>query len=297
MVSARTHEALAGGIAGFLVFAGAHASSVPISAAGASAATREGVMAPFIFAYTAIVFWATGGDIGNDPNSLWQQSLRFIHTNIWFVLMIASGFFAASVAVTMAGKKWCEHALKKPCSATGMMAQEICPDAQGPGFVGCVQEEAVAVTKAATKDLNYAMDLTMDSFAGIGDAIQAGRKMFDQIRNGIESAITDVIRRVVGAMTPAVRSALGLKALIGQLEGVLAAMAFLVLSGVMTVKSFIGGSIQAGDTAVGALAITAVILFATFEFVPAAIALGITIAVGVPLALISDLARDLGISW
>lgn len=297
MVSARTHEALVGGLAGFLVYAAAHASSVPVTAAGAGAAAREGVMAPLIFAYTALAFWATGGDIGDDPNSLWQQSLRFIHTNIWFVLMIASGFFAASVVATLAGKKWCEHALKKPCTATGMMAQEICPDAQGPGFVGCVQEEAVAVTKAATTDLNYAMDLTMDSFAGIGDALQAARMMFDQIRNGIESAISDMTRRVVGAMTPAVRSALGLKALIGQLEGVLTTMAFLVLSGIMTVKSFIGGSIQAGDTAVAALAVTAAILFATFEFVPAAIALGITIAVGIPLALISDLARDLGISW
>lgn len=288
---------MAGGLAGFLVYAAAHASSVPISTAGAGVAVREGVMAPLIFAYTALAFWATGGDIGNDPNSLWQQSLRFIHNNIWFVLMIASSFFAASVVAMLAGKKWCVHALKKPCTATGMMAQEICPDAQGPGFVGCVQEETVAVTKAATTDLNYAINLTMDSFAGIGDAIDAARKLFDQIRNGIESAISDMVRRTVGAMTPAVRSALGLKALIAQLEGVLTTMTFLMLSGIMTVKSFIGGSIQAGDMAVAALAITAIILFATFEFVPAAIALGITIAVAVPLALISDLARDLGISW
>lgn len=297
MASAQTHETLVGMLAGFLVYAAAYASSVPVSTVGASAAAREGIMAPLIFAYTALAFWATGGDIGNDPNSLWQQSLKFIHTNIWLVLMIASGFFAASVVATMAGKKWCKHALKKPCTAIGMMAQEICPDAQGPGFVGCVQEEAVAATKAATTDLNYAMDLTTASFAGIGDAIQAGRMMFAQIRDGIENAISDMTRRVVGAMTPAVRSALGLKALIGQLEGVLTTMAFLVLSGIMTVKSFIGGSIQAGDTAVAALAITAAILFATFEFVPAAIALGITIAVAIPLALISDLARDLGISW
>jgi len=297
MMSARTHETIAGVVAGFLVYAAAHASSVPISTAGAGAAAREAVLAPLIFAYTALAFWATGGDVGDDPNSLWQQSLRFIHTNIWFVLMIASGFFAASVVATLAGKRWCEHALRDPCSATGMMAQEICPDAQGPGFVGCVQEEAVVVTKAVTTDLNYAMKLTMASFAGIGDAIQAARQLFAQIRNGIESAVSDMTRRVVGSMTPAVRSALGLKAMMGQLQGVLATMAFLVLSGIMTVKSFIGGSIQAGDTAVGALAITAAILFATFEFVPAAIALGITIAVGVPLAMISDLARDLGISW
>lgn len=297
MASTQTHETLVGALAGFFVYAAAHASSVPVSTAGASSAAREGVMAPLIFAYTALTFWATGGDIGNDSNSLWQQSLKFIHNNIWFVLMIASGFFSASVVARLAGKKWCEHALKNPCTATGMMAQEICPDAQGPGFVGCVQEEAVAATKAATTDLNYAMDLTTASFAGIGDAIQAGRMMFAQIRNGIEGAISDMTRRVVGAMTPAVRSALSLKALVAQLEGVLTTMTFLLLSGIMTVKSFIGGSIQAGDTAVAALAITAAILFATFEFVPAAIALGITIAVGVPLALISDLARDLGISW
>lgn len=300
MLTTATRDYLIAGLVGLAVYSAAGLASRAIPGDAGQVA-----LAPFVFAFTLLAFFMSGdnnAELPIDQLSGWQLAMRFVHANIWLVLTVASGLYAAHVLATRVWRRWCNHALKTPCTAAGMMAQEVCPNAQGPGFVGCVQEEAVVVTKAATADLRYATDLVTASFGGIGDALNAGRKMFDQIRTGIEAAVGEMLQRVLGAMVPAVRGGLSLKAMTGQLQGVLATTAYLLLAGLMGAKSFIGGFIQMGDTTVAALATTLAVLivamiFDPFLAIPAAVVGGILAAVSIPLALVTAMAKGLGISW
>jgi hypothetical protein len=266
---------------------------------------RQIVLAPLIFAYTLLAFLLSrDGSSGIPEASLtgWQMAMRFLNGNIWFVLTIASGFYVGHVLAMRVWGRWCEHALKTPCTAAGMMAQEICPNAQGPGFVGCVQEEAVAVTKAATADLRFVQDLVLDSFSGIGDALNAGRELFAQIRKGVETVVDNMYHQVIGSLTPVVQAGLSVRAMMGQMQAVLATMAYLLLAGLMGAKSFIGGFIQVGNTTVGILSATLAIMIAVMFFspwmaIPAAVIAGVLAAVAIPLRMVTDMAHGLGISW
>jgi flagellar biosynthesis protein FliQ len=300
MLTTATRDYLIGGLMGLAVYsaAGLTAQSIPTGA-------RDLVLVPLIFVYTILAYIVSAGADGVDPDapmSGWQLAMAFVHTNPWLVLTVASAFFSIQVLVDRIGQKWCAHALKTPCTVTGMMAQEVCPNANGPGFVGCVQDEAVKVTKAATTDLRYATDLVTDAFAGIGDALNAARDLFNQIRKGIEAVVGEIGQRLVSAMVPVVQSGLSLKAMVGQLQAVLATVAYLLLSGLMAAKSFIGAFIQVGDTTVGILGGTlavmlAVMFFAPWMAIPAAVIAGVLAAVAIPLSLVTDMAKGLGISW
>ncbi len=299
-VSSTTRDYLVTGTLGLGVYSAASLTSrvIPGSA-------RTIVLAPLIFAYSVLIFLLSRDNTTGVPEASltgWQMTMRFLNNNIWLVLTVASGFYMGHILAMRVWGRWCENALKTPCTAAGMMAQEICPNAQGPGFVGCVQEEAVAVTKAATADLRFAMDLITDSFAGIGEALNASREMFDQIRNSIEKVITNMFNQVLGSMTPMVQATLSMKAMIGQMQAVMATIAYLLLAGLMGVKSFIGGFIQTGDTTVGILSVTLAIMLAVMFFspwmaVPAAVIAGVLAAVAIPLELVTSMAKGLGISW
>jgi hypothetical protein len=146
------------------------------------------------------------------------------------------------------------------------------------------------------------MDLITDSFAGLGDALNAGRELFNQIRKGVEGAVLEIVHRAVGAMTPAVQAGLSIKAMVGQLQGVLASIAYLLLAGLMAAKSFIGGFIQVSTTTVEILGATlavmlAVMFFSPWMAIPAAVIAGILAAVAIPLELVTAMAKGLGISW
>jgi hypothetical protein len=300
MFTTATRDYLIGSMIGIAVYsaAGLTAQSVPTG-------VRNVIIVPLIFAYTILAYIVSAGaDIVDPaiPMSGWQLAMAFVHTNAWLVLSVASAFFAIHVIIARIGEKWCTHALKTPCTVAGMMAQEMCPNAKGPGFVGCVQDEAAKVTKSAMTDISYTTDLVTNAFAGIGDAQNAAREVFNQIRKGTEAVISEMGQKVVSAMIPAVQSGLSLKAIVGQMQAVLATVAYLMLTGLMAAKSFIGGFIQVGNTTVDVLAGTlavflAIMFFAPWMAVPAAIIAGILAAVAIPLSLVTDMAKDLGISW
>ena len=299
MLTTATRDYLIAALAGLGVYSAAGLTS-KVAPSGA----RQYILAPLIFAYTILAFFMSAQDTAAGPEGLsgWQLAMHFIHTNVWMVLTVASGLFAAHILASRVWRRWCTVALKDPCSATGLMAQEVCPNSQGPGFVGCVQQEAVAVTKAATTDLKYAMDLGLDALGGIGDAMSAAQSEFAQIRQGLEAAFASMSTRVLGAMLPAVRSGLSMKAMMGQMQAVMATMAYLLLAGLMSAKAFIGGFIQVSNTTVDILAATlavfvAIMFFAPWMAIPAAVVGGTLAAVAIPLGVVTDMAKGLGISW
>ena len=156
--------------------------------------------------------------------------------------------------------------------------------------------------KAASNDLRFASALVSNTFAGLADAINAGRGVFNQIRTGVEGAFTKMLNSVLASTLPAVRSGLHVKAMMGQMQAVLASVAYLLLAGLMSMKAAIGGFLQVSDTTVeilgGTLAVMlAVMFFAPWLAVPAGIIAGILAIVADPLILVSRMAKGLGIQW
>ena len=237
------------------------------------------------------------------PRSIFEQSMSFINKNFY----IYGSFLCTLVVFQILGltvlTTWCQGAMKKPCSPQGLIASEICPKTGSKNqFITCVQQEAVVVMKAASNDLRFASALVSNTFAGLAHAMNAARGVFNQIRTGVEGAFTKILNTVLASTLPAVRSGLHVKAMMGQMQAVLASVAYLLLAGLMSMKAAIGGFLQVSDTTVEILGSTlgimlAVMFFAPWLAVPAAVIAGILAIVADPLILVSRMAKGLGIQW
>lgn len=237
------------------------------------------------------------------PKSLFEHAMRFIAENFWIYGSLLATLVAGQFLGLTALRGWCQNAMNDPCSPQGLIASDICPNTgTGHQLTTCVQQEAVGVMKHASNDLRFASSLVSNSFAGASDAVNAARGQFNQIRTGIDGALTSILNGVMASSLPALRSGLQLKGMMGQMQAVLASVAYLLLSGLMSMRATIGGFLQVSDTTVEILGSTlavmlAVMFFAPWLAVPAAVIAGILAAVADPLILVSDMAKGLGIRW
>ena len=257
-----------------------------------------GVLVPISLALMYLTKQFTG-----PPKSLFESSMSFIRENFWVYGSALTTLVAGQILGLTVLTGWCRNAMKDPCSPQGLIASEICPNTgSGHQFTTCVQNEAVEVMKEASNDLRFASSLVSNTFAGLADAMNAARGQFNQIRTGVEGAFTNMLNGVLASSLPALRSGLQLKGMMGQMQAVLASVAYLFLSGLMSMRATIGSFLQVSDTSVeilgGTLAVMlAVMFFAPWLAVPAAVIAGILAVVAEPLILVSDMAKGLGIQW
>ena len=299
MVSAITSNFLITIVFAFLVY-----SLASITALGMPVKGQVGRMATLALAlipFTALAYYISKSYEG-EVTSKYELAMNFLNKNFQIFLIIVSILFISHNVAVLFLQKWCQRMSKKPCSVMAMMAREICQNAGGPGFGGCAQAEAVNYAKHATSDLKFSAELVGDSFSGLGDAINDARYEFNQIRTGIDDAFTAMYQGIIGSMLPELSAALHVKAMMGQMQAVLATVAYLLLAGLMGVKAFIGGFLQVSDTTVEILGATLAVMLAVMFFspwlaVPAGIIAGILAIVAEPLIVISRMARGLGIQW
>lgn len=241
--------------------------------------------------------------INGEPQSLYEKGLRFINENFWVFSSLLATYLTLQIFVIIVLSKWCQKAMMNPCSPMGLIASDICSNNGNKNqFTTCIQQEAVGVMKLASNDLRFTSAIVSNTFAGISDAMNAVRGQFSQIRTGVEGALTNILNSTLASTLPAVKSGLQVKAMMGQMQAVLASIAYLFLAGLMSMKAAIGGFLQASDTTVevlgGTLAVMlAVMFFSPWLAVPAGIIAGILAIVAEPLVLVSAMAKGLGIQW
>ncbi len=263
---------------------------------------RMAVITLILIPLTAIVYVISGKFTGI-PQSQYEEGVQFLHNNFSVFASLLAIYITIQILGLTVLTNWCQGAMKKPCSPQGLIASEICPKTGSKNqFTTCVQQEAVVVMKAASNDLRFASALVSNTFAGLADAMNAARGVFNQIRTGVEGAFTNMLNSVLASTLPAVRSGLHVKAMMGQMQAVLASVAYLLLAGLMSMKAAIGGFLQVSDTTVEILGSTlgimlAVMFFAPWLAVPAAVIAGILAIVADPLILVSRMAKGLGIQW
>jgi len=288
-----------------LIFAGLAltlANSATMGMVGGNTLLRITAVTGVLIPISLLIFYISREFVGA-PRSIFEQSMSFINKNFY----IYGSFLCTLVVFQILGltvlTTWCQGAMKKPCSPQGLIASEICPKTGSKNqFITCVQQEAVVVMKAASNDLRFASALVSNTFAGLAHAMNAARGVFNQIRTGVEGAFTKILNTVLASTLPAVRSGLHVKAMMGQMQAVLASVAYLLLAGLMSMKAAIGGFLQVSDTTVEILGSTlgimlAVMFFAPWLAVPAAVIAGILAIVADPLILVSRMAKGLGIQW
>ena len=270
--------------------------------AGGSQIGRMAAVVALLVPVSLLLLYLTK-QFSGPPKSLFERAISFVGDNFWVYGSVLATLVAGQIlGLTVLGG-WCQNATKDPCSPQGLIASEICPNTgTGHQFTTCVQDEAVEVMKEASNDLRFASSLVSNSFAGLADAMNAARGQFNQIRTGVEGAFTSLLNGVLASSLPALRSGLQLKGMMGQMQAVLASVAYLFLSGLMSMRATIGGFLQVSDTSVeilgGTLAVMlAVMFFAPWLAVPAAVIAGILAIVAEPLILVSDMAKGLGIQW
>lgn len=288
-----------------IIFAGLAltlANTATMGMVGGNTLLRMTAVTGVLIPISVLIFYVSREFI-DSPTSIFEQSMSFINKNFWLYGSILCTLVVFQILGLTVLTNWCQGAMKNPCSPQGLIASEICPQSGSKNqFTTCVQQEANVVMKAASNDLRFASALVSNTFAGLADAINAGRGVFNQIRTGVEGAFTKMLNSVLASTLPAVRSGLHVKAMMGQMQAVLASVAYLLLAGLMSMKAAIGGFLQVSDTTVeilgGTLAVMlAVMFFAPWLAVPAGIIAGILAIVADPLILVSRMAKGLGIQW
>jgi hypothetical protein len=154
-------------------------------------------------------------------------------------------------------------------------------------FDYCTQNIVKSVTGGATQPLTFITNMLNSLFDSIKHAINGIRDVINKIRLQIAAVVKEIMGRILNMMIPLQQIIIGLKDMLGKIQGALTASLFTLLGAYYTLKSLMGAIAQLIVTIlIGLAAMVAVLWIVPFTWGAAAVNTAMFLAISVPMALI-----------
>lgn len=171
----------------------------------------------------------------------------------------------------------------------GMTASEYTLD----NFHYCAQNILSNTTASATQPLTYVTQL-LQSFADqIRNSIQSIRSMFDKVRSSMQAVSEEIMGRVLNVTVPLVQIIIGMRDLVGKIQGTMTAGLYTLLGSYFTLQSLMGAIAEfILMILVGLAAMIAAFWAVPFTWGAAVANTAIFVAIAVPMAIILSFMSD-----
>lgn len=165
----------------------------------------------------------------------------------------------------------------------GMTAGEYTLD----NFHYCAQNILSNTTATATQPLTYITQLLQQFANRIQDAIQSIRSMFDKVRTSMQAVSEEIMGRILNVTVPLVQIIIGMRDLVGKIQGTMTAGLYTLLGSYFTLQSLMGAIAEfILMILVGLAAMIAAFWAVPFTWGAAVANTAIFVAIAVPMAII-----------
>jgi len=154
-------------------------------------------------------------------------------------------------------------------------------------FTYCTQTILQNISGYALQPLTFLTASLKSLFVSLSGDIQAGRNMFDNIRNNVTNIVKEIMSKLLNIVVPLQQIIIGFKDIVAKTQAILITGLFTSLGTYFTLKSLLGTIVQFIINILIALAVTILSMWIfPFTWGIAASMTAIFIAISIPLAII-----------
>lgn len=111
-------------------------------------------------------------------------------------------------------------------------------------FEGCTYDILTKVASYAFEPIYYAIQISLNMFKELLDALSKVRQMLNYIRTSVDKVASEIFTRFYNALLPIIKMIIHLRDTSAKTNGVLTTSIFTLFSGYLTLKTFIGAMIE-----------------------------------------------------
>jgi len=154
-------------------------------------------------------------------------------------------------------------------------------------FIYCTQTILTKMSSFALQPLTFLTAKLNLLFGNLSQDVQAGRNMFDNIRNNVNNIVQEIMGRILNFVVPLQQLIIGMKDVIAKTQAILITGLFTSLGTYFTLKALLGSIVQFIINILIALVVTILVMWIfPFTWGVAASMTAIFIAISIPLAII-----------
>jgi hypothetical protein len=165
-------------------------------------------------------------------------------------------------------------------------------------FNECTQNILVSQSGEAISPLTFIVENMLTILNGFGDALNAMRKKFSQLRNTLQNVGEELMSRVLNIMMPIMQMVISFRDMMNKVQGIMTAGLYTLFGTYMTLKSLMGSIAQIIATILIAMAAMIAALWATpFTWGAAAANTAVFLSLSIPLALmLAFMSKTMGVN-
>lgn len=111
-------------------------------------------------------------------------------------------------------------------------------------FEGCTYDILTKVASYAFEPIYYAIQISLNFFKELLDALSKVRQMLNYIRTSVDKVGSEIFTRFYNSLLPIIKMIIHLRDTAAKTNGVLTTSIFTLFSGYLTLKTFIGAMIE-----------------------------------------------------
>jgi hypothetical protein len=111
-------------------------------------------------------------------------------------------------------------------------------------FTYCVQGILKSITGYAVEPITYTTNILQNMFLVISKDIQGVRNMINNVRNSMQVIASEIMGRILNTTIPLQQIIIGMKDIMGKIQGVLTAGLFTSLGSYFALKSLLGAIVE-----------------------------------------------------